>query len=89
MRILRLAVREGKRCFNRREERIFVDSIRGGARGTTVDNGPNRNIQPAFCDVLVYGVVGKTRETAGGLVDMNFRFISARGLREAQNSFDD
>jgi hypothetical protein len=37
----------------------------------------------------VYGVVGKARETAGGLVDMNFRFISARGLREAQNSFDD
>ena len=89
MRILRLAVREGERRHNRGAERIFVDSIRSGTRGATVDNGSNRNVQPAFGDVLVDGVVGEARERVGGLVDVDFGFVGARGFREPQNRFDD
>ena len=66
-----------------------VDSIRSGTRGTTVDNGSNRNIQPAFGDVLVDGVVGKARETVGGFVDVDFRFVRTSGFGETQNRFDD
>jgi hypothetical protein len=60
--ILRLTMGEGKRTFDRRTQGIFVYSIGGRSRSTPVNYCSNRNIQASLGDILVDGIVGKTRE---------------------------
>jgi len=87
--IFGLAVREGKRRLNRGAKGVFVDAIRSGARGAAIDYSTDRNIQAALGDVLVDGVVGEARERVGGLVDVNFGFVSASGFGQAQDQSDE
>jgi hypothetical protein len=84
-----LAVREGKRRINGGAKGVFVDAIRCGARGAAIDYCTDRNIQAALGDVLVDGVVGEARERVGGLVDVNFGFVSASGFGQAHDRIDD
>jgi hypothetical protein len=40
-------------------------------------------------DVLVNGVVGKTRQGVRDFVNVDFRFFGSGGFRQAKNSVDD
>jgi hypothetical protein len=53
---------EGKRSFNRRAQGIFVHSIGGRSRSPAVNYCSNRDIQASLGDILVDGIVGKSRE---------------------------
>src|SRR4029077_10922014 len=87
-RVFWLAVGEGERGLNGGAEGIFVDAIRGSARGAAVRHRSNRNRQAVLRDVLMNAVVGETRQRVGDFVDVDFRFFGSRGFREAQNGID-
>src|SRR6266566_1119608 len=88
-RVLRQTVREGERSFDGGAERVFVDSIRGGARGAAVGDRANRNRQAVLGDVLVNGIVGETRQRVGNFVDVDFGFFGCRGFRQTENCVGD
>src|SRR5260370_33288702 len=61
-RVLRLAVREGERSFDRSAERVFVNAIGGGARGAAIGDGANGNRQAMGGDGLGNGGVGERHQ---------------------------
>src|SRR5438309_1324296 len=85
----RLAVREGERGFDRGAERVFVEAIRRGARGSPVGDGANRNREAVLGDILVDGVVSKTGQRVGNFVDVDFGFFGCRGFRQTKDCVSD
>src|SRR6266478_4423871 len=79
-RILRLAVGEGERSFDRGAKRVFVNAIGGGARGAAVGDGSNGDSQTVLGDVLVNGVVGETGQGVRDFVNVHFRFFGSSGF---------
>ncbi len=88
-RILRLAVGKRERRFDRGAERVFIDAIGRGARGSAVNDRADGNRQPMLGDVLVNGVVGETRQRVRNFVHVNFRLFGSCGFRQTKNRVDD
>src|SRR5207302_2978205 len=53
--------------------------------GAAIHDSSNRNGNAMFCDVLMYGVIGETRQSIDGLVDLNFRFVGSGNFAKTQN----
>ena len=87
-RIARLAVRQGKRRFDRRTERVFVQPICGRPRGAPAGHRANRNRHHMFENVLVNAIIRKARQRIGHFIHVDFRFHSIRGFGQSQNGFD-
>ncbi len=88
-RVLRLGVRKGERSFDRGAERVFINAIRGSARGAPVHDCANRNGQPVLGHVLVDGVVGETRQSVRHFLHVDFRLFGSRGFRKTKSRIDD
>ena len=88
-RVLWLAARKREGGFDRGAKRVFINAIRGGARGSAIDDRANRNRQPVLGDVLVNGVVGETRQRVRNFVHVDFRLFGSCGFRQTKNRADD
>ena len=88
-RVLWLAARKRERGFDRGAEGVFINTIRGRARGSAINDGANRNRQPVLGDVLVNGVVGETRQCIRNFVHVDFRLFGSCGFRQTKNRADD
>src|SRR5258708_5159301 len=87
-RILRLAVREGARSFDRSAKGVFVNAISGGARVAAIGDGANRNRQAMLGDVLLNGVVGEAGQSGRHFVNVDFRFCGSSGFGATKHRVD-
>ena len=78
-------MRQLKRGFNCCPKRIFIEAICSCASGAAIYDSSNRNGNAMFCDVLMYGVIGETRQSIDGFVDLNFRFVGSGNFAKTQN----
>jgi len=78
--VFRLAMSEGERSFDGGAERVFIDTIGGGAGGAAIGNRTDGDGQAMLGDVLVNGVVGETGQGVGNFVDVNFGLFRSGGF---------
>jgi hypothetical protein len=87
-RILWLALRKRKGCFNRCAKGVLVNAIGRGARRAAVHNSANGNYKAMLGDVLMNPVVGKTRQTVRNFIYMDFSFLGSRRASQTKDTID-
>ena len=84
-RIFRLMRSQGKAIVDRRAQSVFVDPICCDAGGASIGSRSNRHHQPLLGNVLVDGVVGKSRQRLDRFINVYFRLRNAALFRQPQH----